>query len=211
MDFSSGPGGSVSVYRFDDNPPGADSATLPHYWDIDSDFSDSSFLVSVTFDYDDSEVLAAGLTEEELKVGYYDTLWNPMNTDVDPDNNQVSVSTNHFSLFGIGSFTGSGIEEEAEIATLLSSFALSQNYPNPFNPMTNIEFVLPKSGPVSIEIFNILGQKVRMLVDQHMKAGYKLVDWDGKDDNGNDVSSGIYFYRLQAGDFCQTKKMVLLR
>ena len=92
-----------------------------------------------------------------------------------------------------------------------SNFVLFQNYPNPFNPTTNIEFLLPKSGHVKIEIYNIRGQKVKTLVDQYLKAGRKLVDWDGKDDNGNDVSSGIYFYRLQARDFCQTKKMVLLR
>lgn len=92
-----------------------------------------------------------------------------------------------------------------------SDFVLFQNYPNPFNPTTNIEFLLPHSGQVKIEIYNISGQKVRTLVDQFLKAGHKLVDWDGKDDNGNDVSSGIYFYRLQAGDFSETKKMVLLR
>jgi parallel beta-helix repeat protein len=92
-----------------------------------------------------------------------------------------------------------------------SAFSLYQNCPNPFNPTTNIEFDLPRSGPVRIEIFNILGQKIRTLVNEHMKAGHWLVDWDGKDDNGNDVSSGIYFYRLQAGEFTQTKKMILLR
>lgn len=101
--------------------------------------------------------------------------------------------------------------EEQEDENTPYSFSLSQNYPNPFNPTTNIEFELPRPSLVRIEIFNILGQKVRILVDDHMKAGHKLVDWDGKDKNGNDVSSGIYFCRLQAGEFAQTKKMVLLR
>jgi hypothetical protein len=90
-------------------------------------------------------------------------------------------------------------------------FMLFQNYPNPFNPTTSIEFLLPRSGQVKIEIFNILGQKVRTLVDQHLKAGHKLVDWDGCDDSGKEVSSGIYFYRIKTSEFSQTKKMVLLR
>jgi len=105
----------------------------------------------------------------------------------------------------------SEVREVDEDETLPSDFALFQNYPNPFNPVTNIEFLLPKSGQVKIEIFNILGQKVRTLVDQHLKAGHKLLDWDGCDDWGKEVSSGIYFYRIKTDEFSQTKKMVLLR
>jgi hypothetical protein len=90
-------------------------------------------------------------------------------------------------------------------------FVLFQNYPNPFNPATNIEFVLPKSGQVKIEIFNILGQKIRTLVDECLKPGHKLVDWDGKDDSGKEVSSGIYFYRIATDEFSEAKKMLLLK
>ena len=79
------------------------------------------------------------------------------------------------------------------------------------NPITNIEFTLAKSGQVKIEIFNILGQRVRTLVDEHLKIGHKLVDWDGCDDSGEEVSSGIYFYQIKTSEFSQTKKMVLLR
>ena len=91
------------------------------------------------------------------------------------------------------------------------NFELFQNYPNPFNPTTNIEFLLPRSGQVKIEIFNILGQKVRTLVDQRLRAGQKVVDWDGRDDSGKEVTSGIYFYRLRTSEFSQTNKMVVLR
>lgn len=94
---------------------------------------------------------------------------------------------------------------------LANGFQLCQNFPNPFNPITNIEFVLPKSGQVKIEIYNILGRKVRTLVDQHLKAGHKVVDWDGNDDSGEEVSSGIYFYQIKTSEFSQTRKMVLLR
>ncbi|MCK4404030.1 MAG: T9SS type A sorting domain-containing protein [candidate division Zixibacteria bacterium] len=90
-------------------------------------------------------------------------------------------------------------------------FSLSENYPNPFNPVTNFEFSLSKPVHVKIEIFNIIGQKVRTLVDEEMNPGVYVVDWGGKDENERPVSSGIYFYRMQAGDFSDMKKMVLLK
>ncbi len=92
-----------------------------------------------------------------------------------------------------------------------SQFSLSQNYPNPFNPFTNFQFTLSKSGQVKIEIFNVVGQKVKTLLDRDMRPGVYVADWDGKDEKGNPVSSGIYFYRMHAGDFSDMKKMVLLK
>ena len=92
-----------------------------------------------------------------------------------------------------------------------SEFFLSQNYPNPFNPTTNFRFSLSKSAHVKIDIFNIVGQKVRTLVDKEMKPGVYVADWDGKDENGKPVSSGIYFYRMEAGEFSDMKKMVLVK
>jgi hypothetical protein len=92
-----------------------------------------------------------------------------------------------------------------------SDFQLSQNYPNPFNAATNIEFAVIKATRVTLEVFNIVGQKVKTLVDQDMKPGTYVADWDSKDENGQPVSSGIYFYRMQAGDFSDMKKMLLLK
>jgi len=85
-------------------------------------------------------------------------------------------------------------------------YGLAQNYPNPFNPVTEIKYALPKHCEVKLEIFNILGQKIATLVDEKQKAGYKTARWDA-----GSLSSGIYFYRLQVGDFVQTRKMVLIR
>lgn len=89
---------------------------------------------------------------------------------------------------------------------LPSSFHLSQNYPNPFNPVTNISFSLPAAAGVSLEIFNMVGQKVATLVDRHYEAGHYTVTWDG-----SRSASGVYLYRLTTGELVETKKMVLLK
>jgi hypothetical protein len=101
--------------------------------------------------------------------------------------------------------------EETPESALPTGFNLSQNYPNPFNPETRIEFSLPHTGQVTIEIYNILGQKVKTLVNERLSAGKKTVTWDGTDDSGALVSSGVYLYRIKPGDFVEAKKMVLLR
>jgi hypothetical protein len=96
----------------------------------------------------------------------------------------------------------------------IESFGLSQNYPNPFNPVTSIHYSVSnksKASHTSLKIYNILGQKVRTLVDGPQGAGSFEVIWNGKDDKGNDLSSGIYFYTLVAGDYRNTRKMTFLK
>jgi hypothetical protein len=92
-----------------------------------------------------------------------------------------------------------------------SEFNLSQNYPNPFNQSTKIEFTLSQSGFVSLNIYDLLGRRIRTLVSENLSPGYKSVFWDGKNDSGKEVSSGIYFYQLRVGDFSEAKKLVLLK
>ena len=107
-----------------------------------------------------------------------------------------------------------GVVDDAQLP---KEFGLRQNYPNPFNPATVIEYALPKASQVRIQIYNILGQRVRNLVDEPQEPGYKMIHWDGKDDYGKEVSSGIYFYRIVAhtdqgsGDFIKCRKMTLLK
>lgn len=101
--------------------------------------------------------------------------------------------------------------EEVDLSELPKKFDLRQNYPNPFNPTTVIEYALPKSAHVTIEIYNLLGQKVNVLVDEDQKGGFYRVDWDGKDKKGEELASGIYFYRIQAEDFVKCKKMIMLK
>jgi photosystem II stability/assembly factor-like uncharacterized protein len=87
-----------------------------------------------------------------------------------------------------------------------NKFSLSQNYPNPFNPSTNIEFSLPKHEHVKIEVYNTLGQRIESLLNQHIKAGYHEVEF-----NAGNLSSGVYYYKIQVGEFQDVKKMILLR
>jgi len=98
-----------------------------------------------------------------------------------------------------------------QLSQIPKTFSLSQNYPNPFNPVTTIKYALPKDTWVKINIYNILGQKVKTLVDEFQVAGYKQVIWDTKNDDKKEVASGIYFYRIQACDFTKAKKMVILK
>lgn len=90
-------------------------------------------------------------------------------------------------------------------------FELSQNYPNPFNPVTTIEYSLPERSHVTIEVYNILGQTVRTLVDREISAGTYRTVWDGTTGSGQTVASGVYLYRFKAGDHIETKKMLLLK
>jgi len=95
------------------------------------------------------------------------------------------------------------------------SFSLYQNYPNPFNPTTTIRYTIPaisdQQSAVSLKIYNILGQEVRIIVNKKQVPGYYSVSWDGRDSKGKEVSSGIYLYRLDAGDYKDVRKMLLIK
>jgi hypothetical protein len=94
---------------------------------------------------------------------------------------------------------------------LPTEFGLSQNTPNPFNPSTRVSFALKAASQVNLVVYNVLGQHVTTLVDEFMPAGYQNVTWDGSDKNGHTVASGVYFYKLRAGEFTDTKKMLMLK
>ncbi len=91
------------------------------------------------------------------------------------------------------------------------TFALHANYPNPFNPTTTISYDLPKRSQVTLGIYNILGKQIKTLVNQSQDAGNRIAVWDGTDNLGRQVSAGVYLYRIQAGEFSQTRKMLLLK
>jgi hypothetical protein len=103
------------------------------------------------------------------------------------------------------------VEEVLMESIVPKAYALSQNYPNPFNPQTRIKYELPHAGKVVLKVYNIVGQEICTLVDEVKPAGLFNVDWDGRDNTGHRVASGVYLYRLVVQGFVQTRKMLLLQ
>jgi hypothetical protein len=137
--------------------------------------------------------LAAGWRPEKLKV----VVFVQDNTTKNAQNAEV---------IEVGVLTGVGDREE-----IPAVFALGQNYPNPFNPTTTMAYTVARESFVTLSVFNLLGQEVRALVADIRAAGSHSVEWDGRDDAGREVPSGIYLYRMNAGQFQETRRMVLVR
>ena len=103
------------------------------------------------------------------------------------------------------------VVEEDHTTALPQAFALSQNFPNPFNSDTVFRFELPQSGAVELTVFNIAGQQVATLVQGQREAGSYTLRWDGRDEGGKGLASGVYLYRLRAGEQVETRKLLILR
>jgi len=129
-------------------------------------------------------------------------------SDVDPGS-LVEALIDDFELLAVGGVTG--IDDDNITSNLPETFELKQNYPNPFNPTTTIQYTLPKNSRVLLKIHNTLGQEVRTLVNAFQAAGYKSVVWDGKNNRGELLSSGIYIYSIVAGDNAASKKLLFLK
>jgi hypothetical protein len=114
--------------------------------------------------------------------------------------------------FHVGPVGGTPVEEPSRVSEAVpKEYALLQNHPNPFNASTEIHYQIPKVGYLTLKIFNNLGQQVRTLVDANQQAGGYSVHWDGRDADGREVASGLYFCRLRVGEFGKTIKMMLVR
>ncbi|MFQ6094158.1 MAG: T9SS type A sorting domain-containing protein, partial [bacterium] len=122
---------------------------------------------------------------------------------------------------GRGEFTLSNLVDDLKganvskgcfvVKAVPTAYALEQNYPNPFNSETAIRYQLAETGRVRLTVYNILGEEVAVLVDEQKEAGYYRTTWQGKEARGTDVSSGVYVYRIQSGNFTQTRKCLFLR
>jgi hypothetical protein len=123
------------------------------------------------------------------------------------------LGENNYSAYSsVASFnTGNGVTGVEENNIAPSNFFMAQNYPNPFNPSTNIKFGIPTSTNVKVAIFNMLGQQIKVLVNGMLNAGNYNLTWDGTNEAGVKVAGGAYIYRITAGNFVDTKKMVLLK
>jgi len=172
----------------------------------------------VVIRYDDADLqLSESDKGDESTLGVYrwagvSTGWQSIGGTVDTAANEIYAAIPMAGVYA--AFTSTiitDVRDDGHGENLPYRFELSQNYPNPFNPTTTIEYSVPSRTDVRIEIFNVLGQKVRTLVNESKAAGSYRVEWNGFDHSGNPVSTGVYLYRFQAGDVVQTKKMLLIK
>jgi len=135
--------------------------------------------------------------------------------------NDLEFNTDYF--YRVSAFLGYWTDYSTIVSVILESvnivadndipivYKVHQNHPNPFNPVTSLRYNLPEDGLVNITIYDMMGRVVSNLVSSQQRAGYKFVQWNATNNAGQPVSAGIYLYTIQAGEFVQTKKMVLLK
>ncbi|MBD3404159.1 T9SS type A sorting domain-containing protein [candidate division GN15 bacterium] len=179
----------------------------PAYYDITTDAAFDG-AVDVCIEYDPADVAGE---EYGLRLMHYDgAVWSDIRTMIDTLNNLICGTTTTLSPFAIAeSKSPMAVGDDSEV--LPTRFDLAQNYPNPFNPTTTIEYELPQRCEVTLEVYNVLGQRIATLIDRQQPAGRYWVKWDGTDLSGAPVSSGIYFYRLHTDTYRAMKKMVLVK
>ncbi|MCB9087265.1 MAG: T9SS type A sorting domain-containing protein [Calditrichae bacterium] len=162
-------------------------------WDGNA-WSQISKLIAEDADFDDEFGYGVALSGATAVIGA-------------PSDNQNAVDAG--AVYVVELDLSSGIADEGK--PLPAQFALYQNYPNPFNPTTVIRYQLSVVSDVKLAVYNLLGTKITSLVNARQGAGVYRVQWDGRDDEGMEVSSGIYLYRLETGIFSQARKMILVR
>ncbi|MFC1555359.1 T9SS type A sorting domain-containing protein, partial [candidate division KSB1 bacterium] len=157
-----------------------------------------------------------GITAENLEMTFYTDSTGIDTTGISGNSyegskNRVTALCEHFSTVVLAGEPEAVAVEDHVMDLLPDEFVLEQNYPNPFNPVTKIKYHVPVTSDAAIKIYNMLGQEVRTLVSKQHVAGSYEVLWDGKNNIGHSVTSGIYIYRLEAKDFVNTKRMILIR
>lgn len=209
-DFSLAVGGSISGYVYDAGGSPLSGCSVAAYetsfvWGgmavkEDETAGDGSYMITG---------LATGVYYVEASTDCSEQWWDHESSILNAD--IVSV-TQPGNTSGINFNMPSAVEDEAEqTASIPESFELKQNHPNPFNPGTEIQYSLRRPGYVTLEVYNLLGQKIKTLVDEYQAAGSHDIPWDGRNEAGNTVSSGVYFYKLLVNGSSQVKRMVLLK
>ncbi len=133
--------------------------------------------------------------------------WRAIPSEFDRQSGRFTAQTRSLGMIGIVAKSVAG----EPIESIPVTYALSQNYPNPFNPTTAIEFSLPAESRVTLQIFDMLGREVRTLLSETRQGGVHRIEWDGRNNFGSSVASGVYIYRMSAGGFSDIKRMVLIR
>lgn len=176
----------------------------------------SSYRAHCSISYTDSMVRALGIEEPDLGVSFWNEdngKWEPVESEVDTLRNAVSFYTEHFSTWALADKNDPVIAGVSEFeGSVPLDFGLKQNYPNPFNPATTISYSLSRASNVTLTIYSILGQEIKVLIREQKPSGIYEVLWDGMNSANKPVSSGIYIYRLSTDNgFSETRKMVLLK
>ena len=154
----------------------------------DEEFADDIVSNYLTVNYYEDDALEYD-TEYFYRVSYYTSNWSEYSE-------ILTVTLEWLDLDG---------------EQLPTVYALHQNYPNPFNPITTLRYGLPIDAMVNITIYDMMGRQVKILTNRFQKSGYRSVQWNATNNQGEPVSAGIYLYKIQAGDFVDTKKMILLK
>ena len=220
FDSGSVAGKTVTVYGFGSELPsevfsGTLFASAVGYYSIEAP-EITDFVATLSFGYTDSALAGAGIAEADLEIAYFDDasgIWRALATTVDTVGNTASATVDHFSLWALADKTDNIISgvKPVENNAVVGTYKLAQNYPNPFNPATTIEYQLKETGNLTLEIYNLLGQQVKVLMRGNQPSGTYSITWDGRNDSGILVPSGMYFYRLKAGNFVQTRKMLFVK
>ena len=186
-----------------------DVAITSFYGELKDDVVLLSWSVSASSPFDGFNVYRSPSTEEEF---------SRLNDEIIPAELGTSFEDGtalpgHSYLYRIGAVSKEGETYSQSFSITLppKPTTLYQNYPNPFNPSTNITFYLPKQQHVTVAIYDVKGGKIRTLVEGATSVGRHVIQWDGRNDNGGQVGSGVYYYRLKAGKDILTKKLVIVR
>jgi hypothetical protein len=181
-------------------------ADPPTYYHIISS-AEYDGTIEVSIPYDPADVVG---DESQLTLMHYDGAgWSNILSAVDDVNHLVFGTFASLSPFAIAEPTPADADDQDTPRP--TKFGLTQNHPNPFNSSTSIEFTLPERSRVRFSVFNMLGRKLVTLIDGVKPAGIHRVEWDGVNANGEPVATGVYFYRLQAGAYVETRRMLLLK
>jgi hypothetical protein len=186
-------------------PAGWNVGSTPQYWDISTNVSFSGS-VHVFLYYNPGNIPGP---ENTLRLLHFENgTWVDITDTADLAGNRIGGTVTSLSPFVLAARPGAtGVGDEPTPTT----FALRPNIPNPFNPVTTIEYDVPHAALVTIDVLSVAGARVRTLVKERRAPGRYDVQWDGEDDRGARAASGVYFYRMSAGSFVKTRKMVLLK
>ena len=133
------------------------------------------------------------------------------NTSVIQYNDSLYLGTLHDSYIGVIPLPEELLSDHNVSQLVASEYQLNQNFPNPFNPITTVRYDLPEDSFVDVTVYDMLGNVVNNLINTNQSSGYKSVQWDATNNQGEPVSAGVYLYKIQASDFVDTKKMILLK